>query len=68
MDRQVGATERALGMSLCLLRQRGQALYWTQRSVSLGPGPTAGLCRCPCPHLPTAHPRCGPLGQAAAPS
>lgn len=68
MDRQVDARERALGMSLCLLRQRGQALYWTQRAVTLGPGPTAGLCRCPCPHLPKAHPRRGPLGQAAAPS
>lgn len=68
MDRQVDTRERALGMSLCLLRQRGQALYWTQRAVNLVPGPTAGLCRCLCPHLSTAHPPRGPLGQAAAPS
>ena len=68
MDRQVDARERALGVSLCLLRQRGQALYWTQKAVNLGPGPTAGLCHCLCPHLSTAHPRRGPLGQAATPS
>lgn len=54
MDTQVDAREHALGLSLCLVRQRGQALYWTQSAVTLGPGLTAGLCHCPCPHLPAA--------------
>lgn len=68
MDRQADARDRALGLSLCLARQRGQALYWMQSAVTLGPGPRAGLCHCPWPNLPTAHPLRGPLGQAAAPS
>ena len=54
MDTQVDARERALGLSLCLVRQRGQVLYWTQSAVTLGPSLTAGLCHCPCPHLPAA--------------